>query len=175
MGERARVFVALGSNLPHGGLSGPALLARAVAALRSAGLTVRARSGVWRSPAWPPGAGQPDYVNAVVELDPKGLSPQPLYRTLCVIEEKFGRERRERWASRTLDLDIVAMDGFEGAAGGLTLPHPRMHERAFVLAPMAEIAPGWRHPTLGKSVGEMLAKAALAGPGCRRLGDLGGA
>lgn len=173
MDESARVFVALGSNLPHDGLSGQALLARAVTALQSAGLTVQARSGVWRSPAWPPGAGQPDYANALVELDPEGLSPQPLYRTLRGLEEKFGRERRERWAARTLDLDIVAMDGFEGTAGGLTLPHPRMHERAFVLAPMAEIAPDWRHPVLAKSVREMLAEAP-DGAGCRRLGDLAG-
>jgi 2-amino-4-hydroxy-6-hydroxymethyldihydropteridine diphosphokinase len=171
MDDSARVFVALGSNLPHGDLAGPALLARAAAALQCAGLTVRASSGVWRSAAWPTGADQPDYVNAVVELDPQGLSPQPLYQTLREIEAQFGRERRERWASRTLDLDIIAMDGCEGTLDGLTLPHPRMHERAFVLAPLAEIAPDWRHPTIGKTVREMLA-GLPPGEACRRLGDL---
>ena len=170
MDNEARVFVALGSNLPHRGVSGPALLSRAIAAMRAAGLRMRASSGAWETAAWPLDSGQPNYVNAVVELDPQGLSPQPLYEKLCEIERRFGRERRERWAPRTLDLDIVAMDGREGTFGDLTLPHPRMHERAFVLAPLAEIAPGWRHPSLGKTAQELL--TGLAGEGYRRLGDL---
>jgi 2-amino-4-hydroxy-6-hydroxymethyldihydropteridine diphosphokinase len=172
MHNEARVFVALGSNLPHEGVSGPELLSRAVSAMRAAGLRLRARSGVWETAAWPPGCGQPNYVNAVVELDPEGLSPQPLYETLCSVERAFGRERRDRWAPRSLDLDIVAMDGWEGEFGALTLPHPRMHERAFVLAPLAEIAPGWRHPRLGQTTQELL--SAVAGEGYRRLGDLDG-
>jgi len=77
----------------------------------------------------------------VAELDAGDLQPQPLYETLAAIERRFGRERRIRWAPRTLDLDIIAMDGFVGTFGEITLPHPRMHERAFVPAPLAEIAP----------------------------------
>jgi 2-amino-4-hydroxy-6-hydroxymethyldihydropteridine diphosphokinase len=171
MYNETRVFVALGSNLPHAGLSGAALLARAVESLRSAGLIPRACSGVWSSAAWPPGGDQPDYVNAIVELDPEGLAPQPLYQTLCAIERAFGRERRERWSARTLDLDIVAMGGLAGDFGEVTLPHPRMRDRAFVLAPLAEIAPDWRDPNSGKTVAEMLARIDL--DGCRRLDGAG--
>lgn len=149
-------FVALGSNMPFEGAEPRALLAMAVRALDAAGLTVRARSGIWQTAAWPSG-DQPDYCNAVVELDRAGLAPQPLYAQLAGIERRFGRDRREKWASRTLDLDIVAMDGFVGEFDGVELPHPRMAERAFVLAPLAEIAPDWRHPGTGLNPAEMLA------------------
>ena len=149
-------FVALGSNMPFEGVEPRALLALAVRALDAAGLTVRARSGIWQTAAWPSG-DQPDYYNAVVELDRAGLAPQPLYERLAAIERRFGRDRREKWAPRTLDLDIVAMDGLVGVFDGVELPHPRMAERAFVLAPLAEIAPDWRHPGRSQTAGEMLA------------------
>lgn len=168
-----RAFVALGTNLPYRGVAGPALLARAVAALRSAGLSPRALSSVWETPAWPPDSGQPNYFNAVAELDAEGLAPQPLYETLCTVEIAFGRERRDRWAARTLDLDLVAMDAFVGVFGALTLPHPRMQERGFVLAPLAEIAPDWRHPSSGLNAVELLAGASTEG--YRRLGPFAGA
>jgi 2-amino-4-hydroxy-6-hydroxymethyldihydropteridine diphosphokinase len=124
---------------------------------------------VWETAAWP-ASDQPNYFNAAAELDPQGLSPQPLYETLRGVEKSFGRERRERWGPRTLDLDIIALDGFEGEFGGLTLPHKHMHERAFVLAPLVEIAPGWRHPRFGLTPAEML--GALPDGGlCRRICD----
>jgi len=166
-----RVFIALGANMPFEDLQGPQLLARAVAAIQGAGLVTRALSGVWQTEAWPQGSGQPDYYNAVAELDGAGLEPQPLYAVLAGIERAFGRERREKWAPRTLDLDIIAMDGFVGEFGGITLPHPRMQDRAFVLAPLTELAPDWRHPESGRTAAELL--AALS-PGYRyqRIGDL---
>lgn len=163
-------FVALGANLPFEGVEGAPLLARAVAAMRTDGLDVRALSGVWRTEAWPRCSGQPDYCNAVVELDAVGFHPEALYERLTAIERRFGRERRERWAARTLDLDIIAMQGFEGEFGPISLPHPRMSERAFVLAPLAEVAPDWRHPT-GRSVREML-ESLPAGYRCERIGAL---
>ena len=139
--------------------------------MRAAGLAPRALSGVWQTEAWPHGSGQPDYYNAVAELDGAGHEPPPLYAVLSQIERSFGRERREKWAPRTLDLDIIAMDGFAGTFGGIELPHPRMHERAFVLAPLAEVAPNWRHPGNGRSAAELLAGLA---PGYRyqRIGGL---
>jgi 2-amino-4-hydroxy-6-hydroxymethyldihydropteridine diphosphokinase len=157
--------------MPFKGVQGPRTLARAVAAMQAAGLVPRALSGVWETEAWPQGSGQPDYYNAVAELDGVGLTPQPLYAVLSQIERDFGRERREKWAPRTLDLDILAMDGFVGGFGDIALPHPRMQDRAFVLAPLAEIAPDWRHPGSGRSAIELL--AALA-PGYRyeRIGDI---
>lgn len=163
-------FIALGANLPFGGLSAPRVLARAVAAIEKAGLHVIALSGVWQTAAWPP-SDQPDYYNAVVAIDPSGLSPQALYEKLRGVESQFGRERRERWAARTLDLDIVAIEGLSGTFGAITLPHQSMHQRAFVLAPMDEIAPEWRHPESGLSPGEML-DLLPEGYGYRRLSDL---
>lgn len=153
----------MGTNMPFQGVSGPELLGRALGAMQAEGLVVRARSSVWRTEAWPPGADQPDYFNAIVEADSADLTPQALYATLRLVETHFGRERRERWAPRTLDLDIVAMDGWVGSFDGIELPHPRMQERAFVLAPFAEAGPGWVHPISGQSPSELLATLPSGG------------
>ena len=168
-----RAFIALGTNLSHDGLGGPSLLGRAVQHIEQAGFVIGARSGVWRSPAWPAGAGQPDYHNAVVEADIGALQPEQVFAILVGVECAFGRVRRERWGARTLDLDILAMGSFVGVFGGIELPHPRMAERAFVVLPMAEIAPGWRHPIVGLSVSD-IAQALAPGHGCRRICDLVG-
>jgi 2-amino-4-hydroxy-6-hydroxymethyldihydropteridine diphosphokinase len=165
-----RTFVALGTSLAFEGVSGVALLRQAVAAIETEGLTIGARSGVWRTAAWPPESGQPDYSNAVIELRDLKLSPHDLFDRLAAIEVRFGRERRERWAARTLDLDIVAMDAWVGEFDGITLPHPRMQERAFVLAPLAEVSAGWVHPALGLDAAELLAR--LPAEGYSRVDDL---
>lgn len=160
----------MGTNMPFDGVSGAVLLARARDALVSEGVNVLRCSGVWRSDAWPAGTEQPDYFNAVLEADAADHDPRALYDVLRVIEQRFGRERRERWGARTLDLDIVAMGDLLGSFDGIKLPHLRMAERAFVLAPFAELAPGWRHPELGRSTAELLAALSATG-GYRRISD----
>ncbi|MFZ2031770.1 MAG: 2-amino-4-hydroxy-6-hydroxymethyldihydropteridine diphosphokinase [Vitreimonas sp.] len=160
--------IGLGANLPFEGLAGPELLARGLAALNDAGLKRLAVSNVWQSAAWPL-SDQPDFFNAVAVMEAGKTSPQELYETLRGIELRFGRERRVRWAARTLDLDVLAINGLQGSFGEITLPHPRMHERAFVLAPLAEVAPDWKHPILGQTAAEML-KTVPAEQRYRRLG-----
>lgn len=163
----ARAFIALGANLPFEGQPPAETLGRAAAVLEAAGLAPLGYSSLWETAPWPP-SEQPNYLNAVMELDASGLGPQPLYDVLRAVEARFGRARRLRWDARTLDLDILALEGFVGDFGGIELPHPRLHERAFVLAPLAELAPDWRHPLLGQSAAEMLAVLGSAG-GYRRL------
>lgn len=165
-----RAIVALGTNLPFLGLSGPALIAAAIAALEEAGLIVLARSSPWASRAWPP-SDQPDFANAVIAVGPGGRSPQALLTLLFEVETRFGRKRagEARWAARTLDLDLIDYGGAVVDKPGLILPHPRAHQRAFVLAPLAEAAPGWRHPVLEKTAAELLAALPADGEGLRKL------
>ncbi len=160
----------MGTNMPFAGVSGADLLARARDALLSEGVSVLRCSGVWQTAAWPAGTNQPDYFNAVIEADVGDRDPRALYDLLRLVEQRFGRERRERWGARTLDLDIVAMGGLSGSFDGIELPHPRMAERAFVLAPLVELAPGWPHPRLGRTAAELLAGLPPAG-GYRRISD----
>ena len=160
MNASKRAFIGLGANLPFEGMSGPVLLAQALSAVADAGFPPLAASNVWQSAAWPL-SDQPDFYNAVVAVNPGDVSPQALYQVLRGIEQRFGRKRRERWAARTLDLDILAMDEVQGRFGDVSIPHPRMQERAFVLAPFAEIAPEWRHPVSGLTAAELLKTVSL--------------
>ena len=163
-------LIGLGTNLPFADVAGPALLAHALAALEARGLAPLAVSSVWLTGAWPP-SDQPDYHNAAAAVDPQGLSPQALYAVLSEVEQAFGRERRARWEARTLDLDLLGIGSLKGDFDGIRIPHPRLHERAFVLAPLAEIAPDWLCPGLGKTPVELLA-AVPEGQSLRRLGPL---
>jgi 2-amino-4-hydroxy-6-hydroxymethyldihydropteridine diphosphokinase len=151
----------LGTNQPFEGLEGSALLRRAINELSRAVPRVDSVSGIWRTPAWPEGSDQPDFHNAVVEVIGAPPSPKALYGILRDVEIAFGRERRERWGPRTLDLDILAMGQLVGDFGGVMIPHPLIQERAFVLAPLAEIASAWVHPVLGLSVADLLMRVDL--------------
>ncbi len=130
------------------------------------GLWLRARSRWFVSAAVPP-SGQPDYVNGVARLwgSGEGVEPGALLAMLHGIESAAGRQRSVPNAARTLDLDLLAVDDLvvDAGPGGLVLPHPRMHLRGFVLAPLADVAPDWVHPLLHRSAVEMLDGADLSG------------
>ncbi len=139
-----RCYVALGSNLGNP-LDTVDAAIDTLAALR--GSIFKAMSSLYRTA--PVGLKhQPDFINAVVALDTR-LPPRELLDELFAVEARFGRERSVRNAPRTLDLDLVLYGDLVQDDPGLTLPHPRMHERAFVLMPLAEIAPGLVVPGRG--------------------------
>ncbi|MCB1388032.1 MAG: 2-amino-4-hydroxy-6-hydroxymethyldihydropteridine diphosphokinase [Rhodobacteraceae bacterium] len=168
-------LVALGSNATEHSSSNAALLNQAVAQIKAEGVVTLRLSGYFVTPAFPAGSG-PDYVNACAALD-SDLSPQAMLSLLHRVEAAMGRVRRERWGQRVIDLDLLATGDTvlpdaatvrhwidlpaeaqrRVAPDRLILPHPRLQDRAFVLVPLARIAPDWVHPLTGTSVSGMLA------------------
>ena len=148
--------MAIGSNLPDTAGHPPVEVCRqAVAALEAAtGLLVTRVSRWYRSAPVPP-SGQPDFVNGVVRLAGT-IAPETLLARLQRMEALAGRVRGEVNAARVLDLDIIALGDLVRATPDPVLPHPRAHLRAFVLAPLADVAPDWRHPVSGRSVHDLL-------------------
>jgi 2-amino-4-hydroxy-6-hydroxymethyldihydropteridine diphosphokinase len=140
-----RAYVGLGANLEDP----PVQLRRALAALAAEpAVRIAAQSSFYRSAPLGPGA-QPDYCNAVCAVD-TSLDPDALLTRLHAIERAMGRVRPPvRWAPRLIDLDLLHYDGVQCATPRITLPHPELHRRNFVLAPLAEIAPGLELPGLG--------------------------
>jgi len=126
------------------------------------GLTLLDSSPLYRSPPEGP-PGQPDYLNAVVALY-ADMTAKELLRHLQAIEAQHGRTRsRERRGPRTLDLDLIAYDDTLMQTAHLILPHPRMHERMFVLQPLCDIRPDWRHPALQRTARELMAALVAQG------------
>jgi 2-amino-4-hydroxy-6-hydroxymethyldihydropteridine diphosphokinase len=151
------IVIALGANLPSQAAGPPrASLERALADLAARGITVKGRSR-WYESAPVPASDQPWFVNAVALLETE-LPPGRLLETLHAVEAALGRVRgRTRNAARAADLDLIDYHGrVSGPADWPLLPHPRLHERAFVLKPLAELAPGWRHPVLGLDAAALL-------------------
>ena len=155
------VFVALGANLPHPSFGSPlATLQHAVRVLNQVSSTTVGRHSRWYRSRPVPASDQPWYVNGVAEIG-TAWSPRDLLRILHEIEAEFGRQRTVANAARTLDLDLIDYDGLVQPVSSdplsPILPHPRCHERAFVLLPLRELAPHWRHPVSGQAIDQLIA------------------
>jgi len=147
------ILIALGANLPSPAGPPAATLRAALQDLSRRKISVTAISSFYESRAWPD-PGEPPFVNAVARIE-TGYDPAALLSRLQATEIFFGRTSAKRNAPRSLDLDILDYDGRVGP-GPPTLPHPRLQDRGFVLVPLAEIAPDWRHPVTGAGVSALL-------------------
>lgn len=154
-----RAFIAFGSNL---GDRHAHLLAARAELCTAPEINCVAASSLYESEASGGPAGQGLYLNAVIEIATT-LKPAALLQLLHKIESWHGRLRRERWSERTLDLDLLFYNDLILQTGDLTLPHPRLHERAFVLLPCAEIAPTLLHPLYGRTILQLSAAIDLSG------------
>jgi 2-amino-4-hydroxy-6-hydroxymethyldihydropteridine diphosphokinase len=148
-----RAYVGMGSNL--GDRAGNLLLG--VRGMAGAGLAVARLSSVYETEPDGVVEEQPPFLNMVAELSEPLPPPEPLLRLLLDIERSLGRSRTRPLAPRTLDLDLLLYGGETAATEALTLPHPRIHLRRFVLAPLAELIPEAKHPALGSTFAELLA------------------
>lgn len=169
-------IVAMGSNATSPAGSPTRTLLKAVLRLGELGLSAEKISKFYRTSAFPVGSG-PDFVNAALRIRCDATA-QDMLKTLHRVEAEFGRQRQQRWGPRTLDLDLVAAGELilpdpqtllswmelpleeqkADAPGELILPHPRLQDRAFVLVPMRDVAPDWRHPLLGQGIDQMIAR-----------------
>jgi 2-amino-4-hydroxy-6-hydroxymethyldihydropteridine diphosphokinase len=158
------ILIGIGSSSPFAGFPPEKIVAGAIGALGRIG-RIAAASSPYRFAAWPDPA-DPPFLNAVVAMSTR-LGPRALLAALQGLEAGFGRRRGRRYGPRTLDLDLLDYQGIvlnPTVEGGLALPHPRLAEREFVLRPLFEIAPDWRHPVLAVTAAGLLAGCADGAP-----------
>lgn len=153
------IVVALGANLPSAFGAPRATCEAALAMLETRGVRVL-RCSRWYRTAPVPVSDQPWYVNAVAAVDTR-LPPASLLNVLHEIEARLGRVRSVANAARVIDLDLLAYGDRVGGPPGPVIPHPRLHERAFVLLPLRDVAPDWRHPGTGARIGALIAALPL--------------
>lgn len=175
-----KATIAVGSNLPSEARLSERIVLDAIESVALRAGCKPTLSRFYRTPAFPPGSG-PDFVNAAFAIDWAGR-PEALLDLLHDVEAEFGRTRTRRWEARVLDLDLIAFgdtvhpdaatqtrwrslrqeEAARAAPEALILPHPRLQDRGFVLVPMADIVPDWRHPLTGETVSDMLSKLSAA-------------
>ena len=147
----ARVFIGLGSNLGDREQN----LNAALTALREAGIIRPVRVSSFLAGAPVGGPPQPDFLNAAAEAETE-LPPEQALQALLAVESRLGRVRAERWGPRVIDLDLLLYDQIILDRPDCVIPHPRMHERRFVLEPLCEIAPDAMHPVFRVTIRELL-------------------
>ena len=140
------VFLLLGSNLGNRQL----FLKQADDAIAQRVGNIIKRSSVYETQSWGK-TDEPDYLNQVLQVQ-TALPPRGVLQCILAIEQTMGRKRIEKWGSRTIDIDILFYGDEVVNEADLIIPHPHLHQRKFVLEPLAEIAPGYIHPVLNKSI-----------------------
>lgn len=175
-----KCLIAIGSNQPFEYIQSFELIQLAIKCLTDRRLRITDTSSFYRTPAFPRESG-PDFINAVVAADTK-LRPDEVISVLHEVERSLGRDRKSRWAPRTLDLDLIDYAGIvlpdlatyrswadappevqrSKAPEELILPHPRIQDRGFVLLPLRDVAPDWTHPVTGETVDDLIARLDAA-------------